>query len=248
MYYVNKIIGWVMSPLGMFFLSLGLAWVLKRRKWQRTAMGVTIASLALLWAFSCSWMTWIIGLPLERMSGAESCVLDMDNIPEADAIVLLGGGISVHEECGSLEMMAGSDRVFVAARLWKAGKAKTLTLSGHGVEKSTLPLLKEFGVDEKACVFFADARNTEEESKMIKDLGAKKILLVTSAWHMPRARMMFERRGFEVIACPADFEAHCTWERPLEFGDFFPNGDSLNRNSYLFKEWIGLLGYWITGR
>lgn len=247
MYCLNKVIGWILSPLGMFFIGSAAAWLLRFKNRTRLSVAAIVFSFALLWSFSCSWMTWIIGLPLEN-SAAASCVLDIDSIPEADAIVLLGGGISAHAKCGSSEMMSGSDRVVTAARLWKAGKAGTITLSGNGVETGTLPLLKELGVDPKACVFFPDARNTEEESKMIKSLGAKRILLVTSAWHMPRARMMFERRGFEVVPCPADFEAHCVWERDIEIGDFLPNGDSLNRNSYLFKELIGLLGYGITGR
>lgn len=247
MYYLNKIVGWTFSPIGMFFLGLALSWFLKIKKWRKTSITVLALSLALLWSFGCSWMTWIIGLPLEKSSGS-GCVLNLDLVPQADAIVLLGGGICAHEKCGSFEMMSGSDRVVAAAKLFKAEKAEIVTLSGYGVETSTLPLLEELGVDKKACVFFPEARNTEEESKMIKTLGIKKILLVTSAWHMPRARMMFERRGFDVVPCPTDFEAHCIWERKIEIGDFIPNADSLNRNSYLFKEIIGLFGYWVTGR
>lgn len=247
MYYINKIVGWILSPIGMFFISLAIAWLLRYKCCRKTSLCLVIVSSVLLWLFSCSCFTWLIGVPLEKSCGS-SCVLNFETIPNADAIVLLGGGVSAHEKCGALEMASGSDRVLMAAKLWKAKKAKIITLSGNGVKISTLPLLKELGVDEASCMFFEEPRNTEEESKMIKSLGAKKILLVTSAWHMPRARMMFERRGFDVVVCPTDFEAHCSWERELNIGDFFPNGDSLNRNSYIFKELIGLIGYWVTGR
>ncbi len=247
MYYINKIVGWCMSPMGLMFLGLALAWLLNLRGWKRTAKWIAGLSLAAIWCLGCGWMTWILGLPLERMSGSK-CVLDYESIPQADAIVLLGGGMGFHQECGAPEMMSGADRVWVAAKLWKAGKAKLMTLSGPDPSKSTIPLLKEMGVDEKSCVSFPEARNTEEESKMIKSLGIKKILLVTSAWHMPRAKMLFERRGFEVVACPADFEAHYIWEEPVKFGAFFPNGDALNRNSYLAKEWVGLVGYSLIRR
>lgn len=272
MYYINKIVGWVMSPMGFLFWGLGVAWVIgvkwghlgplgskgsegssamvsprTGQKARRLAKGVVGVVLGVVWCLGSGWMTWIVGVPLERMSGS-GCVVDIEKLPEADAIVLLGGGMGYHEKCGSPEMFSGADRVWMAARLWKAGKAKRITLSGGGSEKSTKPLLREFGVDESSCVCFEDARNTEEESHRIKELGIKKILLVTSAWHMPRARMMFERRGFEVIPCPTDFEASYAWERDLEIGDFFPNAESLGRNSYMIKEWVGLLGYWILRR
>ncbi len=203
--------------------------------------------MAVIWVLGSGWMSWILGVPLERMSGSD-CVLDYEKIPEADAIVLLGGGMGCHEICGAPEMFGAADRVWVAASLWKAGKAKIVTLSGGSADKSTIPLLKDLGVDENACKCFLEARNTEEESKMIKELGVKKILLVTSAWHMPRARMLFERRGFEVVACPADFEASFGWEKPIEFGDFFPSGEALSKNSYFVKEWVGLAGYSILRR
>ncbi len=247
MYYINKIVGWCVSPMGAMFLGLGLAWLLNWRGWKKTSKWCIGVVLAGTWIFGSGWMTWILGVPLERMSG-RGCVLDYENIPESDAIVLLGGGMGAHEKCGSPEMFSGADRVWVAAKLWKAGKAKVITLSGENADKSTIPLLKEMGVDEAGCKCFLEARNTEEESKMIKELGVKKILLVTSAWHMPRARMLFERRGFEVIPCPADFEATCAWEKDVEVKDFFPSGDALQKNSYFVKEWVGLFGYWILGR
>ncbi len=247
MYYINKIVGWCLSPLGIMFLGLGLAWVLNWRGWKKTARWCLGLVLAAIWVLGCGVTMRIVGVPLERMSGS-GCVLDYERIPEGDAIVLLGGGMGYHKKCGAAEMFNGADRVWVAAKLWKAGKAKVITLSGGDADKSTVPLLKEMGVDEKACVCFLEARNTEEESKMIKALGAKKILLVTSAWHMPRARMLFERRGFEVVACPADFEMSCGAEQPIEFKDFFPSADGLRNNSYCVKEWVGLAGYSVLRR
>lgn len=233
--------------MGAMFLGFCAALLLYRRNWKKSAFCMIGIVLALTWIMGCKITTILVGVPLERMSGS-ACILDYANVPEADAIVLLGGGMGYHQKCGAPEMYNGADRVWVAAKLWKAGKAKTITLSGWYVEGSTIPLLKDLGVDTDACVFFPEARNTEEESKMINELGAKKILLVTSAWHMPRARMLFERRGFEVVSCPADFEATAVAEKDREFGDFFPDADSLNRNSFCVKEWVGLLGYSIFRR
>ena len=130
---------------------------------------------------------------------------------------------------------------------WKAhqnGDVK-LTLSGGDVEQSTVPLLKDLGVDEKALVFFPEARNTEEEARMVAAAGFKRIRLVTSAWHKPRARRLFERAGLDVRAVPTDYEMHYCAELPLQIKDFFPSADALWRNSAAAKEWVAKFCYWL---
>lgn len=242
MYYINKIVGWCLSPLGMLFLALALSWWLNVRKFAKVGKLICVLTLVLVWFLGCGVTTRLVGTFLEVDE------IDESALPIADAIVLLGGGMGVHERCGRSEMYAAADRVWMAARLWKAGKAPKITLSGGQVMESTVPFLKDLGVDESTLLFFPDARNTEEESRMIASLGIRKILLVTSAWHMRRAKMMFERRGFEVVSAPTDYEMHAVAERSVEFGDFFPNADTLVRNSYAIKEWVGLLGYSIIRR
>ena len=79
-------------------------------------------------------------------------------------------------------------------------------------------------------------------------MGIRKILLVTSAWHMPRARMLFEHAGFEVVPVPCDFEMHFMAEEPVQLRDFFPSGDCLARNSWCVKEWVARFFYWIKYR
>ena len=132
---------------------------------------------------------------------------------------------------------------------WKAhqnGDVK-LTLSGGGVEQSTVPLLKDLGVDEKALVFFPEARNTEEEAQMIAASGIRRVRLVTSACHMPRARMLFERAGIDVLPVPSDYEMHYCAELPLQIKDFFPSADALWRNSVAVKEWVARFCYCLKG-
>ena len=157
--------------------------------------------------------------------------------------------MGAHEACGRAEMFSAADRVWEAARQWKAhqdGNVK-LTLSGGGVEQSTVPLLKDLGVDEKALVFFPEARNTEEEARLVAAAGFRRIRLVTSAWHMPRAQMLFARAGLEVIPAPTDYEMHYATESPLRPGDFFPNVDAFGRNSAAVKEWVARFLYWLKG-
>lgn len=253
MFYVNKIIGWVMSPLGMLFLgSLGGAALRRcggragKRCLSRLGTLLIVVSLVFLWVLSCGVVTRFIGVPLE---GEEAPLVDTLELGGCDAVVLLGGGMGTHEACGRAEMFSAADRVWEAARQWKAhdnGNLK-LTLSGGGVERSTVPLLKDLGVDEKALVFFSEARNTEEEARLIAASGIRRVRLVTSAWHMPRARMLFERAGLDVRPVPTDYEMHYCAELPLQCKDFFPSADALWRNSVAVKEWVARFCYWLKG-
>ena len=72
-----------------------------------------------------------------------------------------------------------------------------------------MPLLLDFGVPREAVLWYDDARNTEEEARFIsKTLGVDgekpKILLVTSAWHMNRAKLLFDKAGLDVVPCSVD--------------------------------------------
>ena len=270
MYFINKIVGWALSPLGMLFLGLGLAWLLRRAgqrlgregrvlQWKRlkvTPQGLLVAAKwlaigmpALLWVLGCGLTTRLIGPALE---GAEPPPGEAAAPGEYDAVVLLGGGVGAHHDCGRTELFAGADRVLEAARVWKAqgGGELKLTLSGGEVERSTVPLLRELGVAESAMMLFPDARNTAEEAAQIRAKFGEhpRILLVTSAWHMPRAKLLFERAGFAVTPRPTDYELHFVAEEPIGIGDFFPNAEALVRNSYALKEWVARLGYAVLRR
>ena len=135
-------------------------------------------------------------------------VPNVESFPNVDAIVLLGGSMGRDVDLSNYaEMSTSADRVWQASRLLKAEKAPKIIATGNDAKDSTLGLLNDFGVDSKSVVFL-DVRNTEEEAKAVlelisqsqrdKDLGLElgsskpRILLVTSAWHMKRARMTEE--------------------------------------------------------
>lgn len=265
MYYLHKIVGWCLSPLGILFIGLMCAAIIRRRHDRQHNIGtvcwgsrwIVSATLALTWGLGCGITTRFVGAGLE--SAYETAGRphgDIASLPNADAIVVLGGGMGVHAKCGAAEMYGSADRVWTGARLWKAGKAPVMTLSGGDVEASTVPLLQDFGVDKEALRYFSDARNTEEEARLIEEELVKsrgnggerpRIILVTSAWHMPRAKMLFERVGFEVVPAPTDFEMSAACERGIGIGDFFPNCEALSRNSWAIKEWVARFCYWLKG-
>ena len=65
---------------------------------------------------------------------------------------------------------------------------------------------------------------------------------------MSRAKMLFDRAGFDVIPAPTDFEMSCIAENPIGFGDFIPSADALLGNSAAIKEWVARFGYLVLGR
>lgn len=210
---------------------------------SRWVLGLTVG---VTWVLGCSLTTRFVGVPLEGVE-VDVCEMLVEDIGKVDAIVLLGGGMGVHQECGRAEMYGSADRVWLAARLWNRFHLP-ITLSGGGA-KGEKAFLMDYGVPEEAFREFEAARNTEEEAKMIfaalgkSDEVRPRILLVTSAWHMPRSKWLFERAGFDVLPAPTDYEMTCAKEYGVEFGDFFPSVEALARNSYCVKEWVARACY-----
>ena len=249
MYYVNKVVGWLLSPFGIAFLGFAACTVSTLLKRRRLAWICGIVSVAILWIFGCAITTRIIGRPLERGYDRDGVAhSDVGWAPKGDAIVVLGGGMGVHEKCGASEMFGGADRVWIGSKLYNAGKAQKIICTGSEIERATLPLLIDFGVPREAVFWYDDARNTEEEARLIaKTLGGDgkkpKILLITSAWHMNRAKFLFEKAGVDVVPCPGDFEMSFISERPFSVKDFIPDAMALAQNSAAVREWVGIWAY-----
>jgi uncharacterized SAM-binding protein YcdF (DUF218 family) len=278
MYYLNKTVGFVISPIGIAIFGGLVALLCARFKRQRMAKWLGGLTVAWLWLWMTPIMTWVVGVPLEREFLVDGRVPAVEAFPEADAIVLLGGGMGIETNMSSYaEMATSADRVWQAARLFKAGRASKIIATGDYAKDSTLPLLKEFGVGEEA-VSFLDARTTEEEAKGIREMLGRsggveefgesdspahpltrspthplthsptsrpKVLLVTSAWHMKRARLMFEKYApeIEVVCAPADFENTFTAEKMSLFKMLLPDPNVFMLNSVAFHEWVGIVGY-----
>ena len=275
MYYINKIVGFLVSPIGGAIAGGVIAVVCARLGRKRLAKWIGALTVAWLWLWMMPIMTWVVGVPLEREFLVDGKVPLVESFPEADAIVLLGGSMGAETNLSSYaEMWSGADRVWQAARLFKAGKASKIIATGDYAKDTTLPLLKEFGVREDA-VSFLDARTTEEEAKGlwemlgrsggVEELGVEefgesdspthppknsstarpKVLLVTSAWHMKRARLMFEKYapGIEVVCAPADFENTIIAEKTPLFKMLLPDPNVFMLNSVAFHEWVGIVGY-----
>ena len=181
--------------------------------------------------------------------------------PPAQAIVVLGGTLhipsGVHHSSG---IIATSDRLLMALRLYHAGKAPVVIvsggnnpLSGEVREQSEAQamrlLLEEWGIPDAAIQVESGSINTRENAVFSHQLlvarGIGRIILVTSAFHMPRAAATFRKVGFEVTAAPADFQTG--WNESNSIFDWIPGGVALVGSSRALHEWLGLWVYRLRG-
>ena len=240
MYYLNKLVGLFTSPVfvAMVMFVVAFAAALLRRK--RTALW--LAGIAAVWCLfwsSPATYRWLAS-GLER----EFPVVKAEDAPKADAIVVLGGGMGSNtNDYPYGEMWFSADRVWHGARLYKAGKSTNVFVTCD----ADISLLTDLGVPRSAIDSDSSARNTEEEAKYIASKGVKSVLLVTSAWHMRRAKLMFEKyaAGVEVVPVATDYEAlvRCGWRTGFAWRDLLPDAEMLFYSSYMVKEIIGYWGY-----
>ena len=248
MYTVNKLVGYLISPVGISTALVAAAVVARLLKRRRLAGWAVVLALANFWLWSTPWMAKRMGVPLEAEFLVDGCVPAVESLPSADAIVLHGGSMGLATNISPYaEMLTSADRVWQAARLYRAGKAPRIYATGGHVAESTLGLLMDLGVPREAVIFDAEPRNTEEEARTLAQRGERRVLLVTSAWHMRRALMMFRKYApdVEVVPSPADWEGTIRGRWLAWWNALVPSSEGLMNNEVWFHEWLGILGYGI---
>ena len=182
--------------------------------------------------------------------------IDEINAPTADAIIVLsGGGRSKAPGKANVYEWEDPDRFFAGISLFRKGKAPRLFFTGgtpYGMEsKDEGTLYKEnainMGIPPDAISTTDKVFNTAQEAIEIRRNlnqmnSSSKILLVTSAFHMKRAKKLFERQGFLVYPFPVDFKSSkiSRWQSPYQW---IPNSGSLNRSSRALRELLGRIIY-----
>ena len=273
MYYLNKIVGVMLNPVAVALILMVIGMVFVARGRKRLAMGFVLGASVWLWLWGTPLVYRFVGVGLER----EWPVVLAEDAPKADAIVILGGGMGTNTNVYKYaEMWGGADRVWHAARLWKAWKAPIIITSGTGDRESTVPFLRDLGIPEAAIVVEDKARNTEENATFVEEIltqrhrdaeggegsdevkvkmeedvkvkgeeKGKRILLVTSAWHMRRSLLMFKKYApnLDVIPAATDYEALVRMGNGFRLEDLLPSAEYLSANSACFKEYIGYWGY-----
>jgi uncharacterized SAM-binding protein YcdF (DUF218 family) len=174
-------------------------------------------------------------------------------VDSADAIVVLSGMLVINEVEDSTYVEWGDpDRFFGGIALFKAGMAQKLIFTGgkmpwDKVKKTEGAVLKEYafsnGIPLDKILVTRDVVNTADEAVAVKELinPNKKIILVTSAYHMYRAKKLFEKQGFEVITYKVDYKVSRSLKNTIK--DFLPDAGNLKQSETGIRELMGRLIY-----
>jgi uncharacterized SAM-binding protein YcdF (DUF218 family) len=253
--YASKFLALFFDPFhGALLLAVGAIVSWKKRS---LALRLLAASIFVLVVFSCPEVSLTIARSLE----AQYRDSDVAQMPEAPAIVVLGGTIHTPNQVHPASALAdSSDRLLVAYRLYRAGKAPLVICSGgnnpwmgdphHASEaRSMSGLLEEWGIPAAVIEVEENSIDTRGNAlfsyRILSARGIRKIILVTSAMHMPRAAAAFRKVGFEVIPAPADFRTG--WEGSNPFLLWLPKAESMELSEKALHEWLGLWVYRLRG-
>ncbi len=253
-FYLSKILWFFADPGNAFLMALIVGLILARTRiaW----MGRCLAGLAIVGALILTFVPvggWMVAALEDRFPMPET-------LPEkVDGIVVLGGVINPAntKARNTLVINGAIERLTETASLSaRYPDARIVFTGGSGDPRQqqakeadyVSALFAQLGGDANRLILERDSRNTTENAEMTFNLvrpeARENWLLVTSAFHMPRAVGVFRRIGWEVIPYPVDyrFPPSADLRSPLSFtaglGQFHAG----------FHEWVGLFSYWMAGK
>ena len=170
-------------------------------------------------------------------------------------MVVLSGMLDTFETAHGhvVEWGDATDRLFAGIDLIKAGKADKLIFTRGQMPWSDSPPEGEvlrlkalgMGIPEANILLTGKAANTADEAIQVKKLlqqeGLKHIILVTSSFHMPRSKRLFDHAGINNVAYPTDFQANTT----TSWLDMIPSAKAFKETSSGLREYIGRMYYWL---
>ena len=251
--YLTRIFWLVMQPLSLVVLllaaALALSWL--RRRW----ISRVLVGSALLLLFLCCFTTfgYLLITPLEQRFARPAEPV------QVDGIVVLGGGMDseVNSVRGGYELNRSGDRYVETLRLaLRHPNARIVIAGGPAALVQQEPealagrrFFEAFGIAPERILTDEQSRNTEENAQFAKQLAGttdgQTWLLVTSAFHMPRAVGLFRKAEFPVVPWPADYLASGAEGVRIKPDQ---STENVSVSNLALREWAGLLGYYLTGR
>lgn len=244
---LSRFIELILFPPGNVLVLgvIGLLLLRYRPVWGRRVLGL---SFIMLWCFSTPLLSFAL------LNSLQSRYPVLNQVPQdADAIVVLGGGREYGDnEYGRQDDLTlhASARVRYAAYLAKQTELPVVFTGGQvwnrpgtEAELARQVFLAEHGLDR--VLVEGQSKTTRENARytaeLLKAQGWKRPLIVTEAWHMPRAMYSFEQAGVNAVAAPTARDT----PSPIETGwwAITPRAPSLERSRIALHEWLGLLWY-----
>ena len=252
---IRYILKQLFLPPGILLLLLLVAWWLRRR-FPRVAGACFALGLGGLWLMSLPVVVQWSAQQLET-EPALSEQQWAELASQAQAIVVLGGGREQGDPGWRRDQpsLMALERVRYAARLAKASGLPLLVSGGlhYGAPPSEAAMISEvLARDYGVAVRWQEGlsrttwENATYSAAILKGEGIERVLLVTQAWHMPRARWSFEQAGLRVLSAPMGFLGVPNG-RPA--GGWLPESKAVWQSGLLLNEAVGWWGYrWFYGR
>ena len=256
MFSLSKIFWGLFNPGNLLLLGIAVAALGSFVPWSRVRGGArglfVLCALIMLLIAALPLGTWLI-LPLEQRFAAPQPMP-----AHVDGVVVLGGAIHLARSAalGSVQvnehgerMIAFADlaRRYPEARLIFAGGSGSLRNQEYKESDFAPELMAALGIAPARVVFERDSRNTYENAlftkRMAQPAAGEVWLLITSAFHMPRAVGVFRKTGWQIVPYPVDYLG--APDQPFELGLDFTSG--LVKISQALHEWIGLAAYRMIG-
>jgi uncharacterized SAM-binding protein YcdF (DUF218 family) len=244
---LKKIITSIFLPLG-FVIILLLLFAFFMQKRFRTLM---VILAVLIYVLSINPTAEIFMRPLEDAYKPASFV----EVSTCDAYVVLGGGINENvpdiDGKGTLSSYA-LPRVMTAFRLYLKAKKPIIFSGGKIFDRApeaeiARRFLISLGVPSYHIITEAKSIDTYENAQYVKEIADahqfRKILLITSAAHMKRSYLLFNKRFKEIVPYPTDYR---TSRGNYDVLSFLPNAWSLGLVEFAAKEYLGILFYKLT--
>ncbi len=249
LFLVKKWLSLLVYPLVQSLLFLVIATILFLLSSRRFAIGALVVGLSWLWLSSTgAFADWL-------MEGLEEdfYAQQLNTLPKADAIVLLGGATSGLTRGGDMgDLNEAADRLLTALKLFKLSKAPLIIATGGALDdgKSEACIMRDMlelmGVPANSILLEEAALDTWQNAtftaEILDKMNTKKILLVTSAYHMPRALWVFNRilsPNIEIVPASSDYQISVD---NVTLSRWVPNARDLFRSSIAIKE---IIGFWI---
>lgn len=245
----SKAIAQLILPPGGLLLVAAIGLIAYRKCWGR---GVIAGALLILWLLSLRPVHDVLLTPLEVHYPPLS--LQQTSLREDAVIVLLGGGIyEKAPEFNGADSLANAAlmRTVYAASLARDSGLPIYTTGGVVLNENARPegeimadWLGTFHVPAEQIHIEAEAKNTWQNAGYIREQlqaqGIRRIVLVTSAYHMPRAVWAFQQQGLEIMPAPCAYKVR---RKPYDLLSWLPDSDMLDESCDALHEYLGIVWY-----
>ena len=237
--------------LGITLLVLGMVLFILKHRRIATLLAACGLAWVIFWSLPAS--TLWAGGHLEQLYPYRP----PDQLPTAQAIVVFGGSTANNRPnwFEPYDETATISRVDTAARLYQAQRAPVVIVSGAALEGNVsesqimASRLRQHGVPATAIIqeerSFTTYDNARYTAQLLDELQLHKVLLVTSALHMPRSMGVFRKQGVDPIAAGSPPQIVVPDDPSFSFWQ--PSMRALNASRSVVKEYVGMLIYWLRG-